>query len=105
MDNLNFELERPFGMSADHFQHVIEGYEREMGYELFRNLRVGKIYSAEVRRTSQLDGLEGVERVRVSLHVGEADVRHLALLPKARRLGLVERLRVLFTGWMPLEIG
>ena len=104
MDKLNFELKRPFGMPADYFQQTLEGYEREMGYELFRNLHVGKIYSVEVLRTSELDGFEGVEYVRVSLHINEADVRHLALLPKARRLGLAERLRVLFTGRVPLEI-
>ena len=83
---------------AEYFDRYIEGYDRQLAYELFKNIKPGGIYTVEVRQ------YKNPEDLTVSVIYGKVKpITYKPIYPK--RLGFINRLKVLFTGNVPFHVG
>ena len=90
--NDNLPLER--------YQYDLEFAKRQIAYEIYKELDDGQWHAVTI--THDEDWIDkGVRRITIIARV--RPVNTIAYkVPKLRRLTLLQRLRVLFTGWIAL---
>ena len=90
-NKLSYRVFKKKDMPEDHFNHYVDGYDRQLGYELLKQLKIGEFYTVRITNTED-DG----EKI-VSLEIGRVTpIFYKPTYPK--KLTLAQRLRVLVTG-------
>lgn len=99
---LGYKVSLRNGLPEEYYSMNIEGNDRQLAYELFKELKDGEIHTVELRTKTDFDNYEQVRMVR--LYVGKVTpVTYKPIFPK--RLTFWKRIKVLFTGEVSFEIG
>lgn len=81
----------------EYYERITEKRERDLAYELFKKIDDGNWYSVNVRRDVFV---RDFEIMTTGIRIGRIEVVPPIVFPK--RLGFIDRLRVLFTGYAPI---
>lgn len=99
---LGYKVSMREGLPEEYYHMNIEGNDRQLAYELFKELKSGETYTVSIQVKNDFEKYEHIRTV--NLYLGKVTpMIYKPIFPK--KLSFWNRLKVFFTGDVPFQIG